>query len=45
MLEYEARQSRPIPLLLPSRAGTILRFASVADLIPFNFSPDDLPTF
>ncbi|UOQ99833.1 cytidine deaminase [Hymenobacter sp. 5317J-9] len=44
MLEYEARQSRAIPLLLPSRAGTILRFASVADLMPFNFSPDDLPT-
>ena len=43
MLEYEARQDEPIPLLLPSRAGTILRFASLAALMPFNFSSDDLP--
>jgi cytidine deaminase len=44
MLEYESRQSQPIALLLPSRAGTILRFNSVTDLMPFNFSADDLPT-
>ncbi|GAB3320241.1 cytidine deaminase [Hymenobacter humi] len=43
MLEYEARQGRPIPLLLPSRAGTILRFKSLSSLMPFNFSADDLP--
>ena len=43
MLEYEARQGRPIPLLLPSRAGTILRFKSLSALMPFNFSADDLP--
>jgi cytidine deaminase len=43
MLEYEARQGQPIPLLLPSRTGTILRFASLAALMPFNFSPEDLP--
>lgn len=43
MLEYETRQGQPIPLLLPSRIGTILRFNSLAALIPFNFSPDDLP--
>lgn len=43
MLEYETRQGRPIPLLLPSRDGTILRFTSVSALIPFNFSADDLP--
>jgi cytidine deaminase len=43
MLEYEARQGQPIPLLLPSRAGTILRFSSLAALMPFNFSADDLP--
>lgn len=43
MLEYETRQGQPISLLLPSRAGTILRFNSLAALIPFNFSPDDLP--
>lgn len=44
MLEYEARQGHAIPLLLPSRAGTILRFPSLAALMPFNFSADDLPT-
>jgi len=43
MLESESRQLRMIPLLLPSRHGTILRFASVADLLPFNFRADDLP--
>ena len=43
MLEYESRQGQPIPLLLPSRAGTILRFAALAALMPFNFSADDLP--
>lgn len=43
MLEYEARQGQAIPLLLPSRAGTILRFSSLADIMPFNFSADDLP--
>ncbi len=43
MLEAESRQLRAIPLLLPSRQGTILRFASVADLLPFHFRADDLP--
>ncbi|MCC3152405.1 cytidine deaminase [Hymenobacter sp. BT770] len=43
MLEYEARQGQLIPLLLPSRAGTILRFDSLAAIMPFNFSADDLP--
>ncbi|MDO7852273.1 cytidine deaminase [Hymenobacter convexus] len=43
MLEYESRQSQPIPLLLPSRNGTILRFSTLATLMPFNFSADDLP--
>ena len=43
MLEYETRQGKPIPLLLPGRAGTILRFQSLAAIIPFNFSADDLP--
>ncbi|WP_210516207.1 cytidine deaminase [Hymenobacter terricola] len=43
MLEYETRQGQPIPLLLPSRAGTILRFSTLAALMPFNFSADDLP--
>ncbi len=44
MLEYESRQGQAIPLLLPGRAGTILRFSSLAALIPFSFSADDLPT-
>jgi len=43
MLEYEARQGEAIPLLLPGRQNTILRFRSLADLMPFNFSADDLP--
>ena len=44
MLEYESRQGRAIPLLLPGRTGNILRFGTLAALMPFNFSPDDLPT-
>ena len=43
MLECEVRQGRPIPLLLPSRHGSILRFRALTDLMPFNFSADDLP--
>ncbi|MBF9144033.1 cytidine deaminase [Hymenobacter properus] len=43
MLEYESRQGQAIPLLLPSRTGTILRFSTLAALMPFNFSADDLP--
>ncbi|HEX8329278.1 MAG TPA: cytidine deaminase [Hymenobacter sp.] len=43
MLEYEARQGQAISLLLPSREGTILRFDSLTALMPFNFSPNDLP--
>jgi cytidine deaminase len=44
MLEYETRQGQAIPLLLPGRKGNILRFGSLEALMPFNFSPDDLPT-
>ena len=43
MLEYEMRQNSPIWLLLPSLAGTVLRFERLADLLPFHFSPADLP--
>ena len=43
MLESETRQGQPIPLLLPSRTGTILRFNSLASLMPFSFSAEDLP--
>ena len=43
MLEYEAQQGPPIALLLPSRRGSILRFAALADLLPFTFLADDLP--
>jgi len=43
MLEYELRQGQPIWLLLPSLAGTVLRFERLADLLPFHFSQSDLP--
>ena len=43
MLEYEVRQGQLISLLLPSRAGTILRFNSLSAIMPFNFSAGDLP--
>jgi len=43
MLEYETRQGQPIPLLLPGRDGTILRFSTLSALMPFSFSADDLP--
>jgi cytidine deaminase len=43
MLEYESSQGQPIPLLLPSRGGTILRFSTLSALMPFCFSADDLP--
>ena len=42
MLEYETRQGQPVPLLLPGREGTILRFNSLAALLPFSFSAHDL---
>ena len=44
MLESETRQGQSIPLLLPSRNGTILRFRSLSAIMPFNFSAEDLPT-
>ena len=43
MLEYEQRQGQLIPLLLPGPDGQIYRFASLGDLLPFHFSPADLP--
>jgi cytidine deaminase len=43
MLEYEVRQGQPIWLLLPGQTGTVLRFARLADLLPFHFSASDLP--
>ena len=43
MLEAEMRQGQPIWLLLPGPAGTVLRFERLADLLPFHFSPSDLP--
>jgi cytidine deaminase len=43
MLESEMRQGQPIWLLLPGAAGTVLRFERLADLLPFHFSPADLP--
>ncbi len=43
MLESEMRQGQSIWLLLPGPAGTVLRFERLADLLPFHFSPSDLP--
>lgn len=43
MAEYEHRQKQAIPLLLPGPNGTIYRFHSLSDLLPFGFSADDLP--
>ena len=43
MLEAEMRQGQPIWLLLPGPTGTVLRFERLADLLPFHFSPTDLP--
>ncbi|MBX0289949.1 cytidine deaminase [Hymenobacter sp. HSC-4F20] len=43
MAEYEHRQQQAIPLLLPGPNGTIYRFSTLSDLLPFGFTPDDLP--
>lgn len=43
MAEYEHRQKQAIPLLLPGPDGTVYRFRSLSDLLPFGFSADDLP--
>ncbi|RTQ52456.1 cytidine deaminase [Hymenobacter gummosus] len=43
MVEAESRQATPIPLLLPGPNGTIWRFRSLADLLPFQFMSDVLP--
>ncbi|AIZ63802.1 cytidine deaminase [Hymenobacter sp. DG25B] len=43
MAEYEHRQGNSIPLLLPGPDGSIYRFQSMSDLLPFQFSASDLP--
>ncbi|MFD2783977.1 cytidine deaminase [Hymenobacter rubripertinctus] len=43
MAEYEHRQQQAIPLLLPGPEGSIYRFRSLSDLLPFGFSANDLP--
>ncbi|TGE04158.1 cytidine deaminase [Hymenobacter fodinae] len=43
MAEYEYRQKQAIPLLLQGPNGSIYRFQSLSDLLPFGFSADDLP--
>ena len=43
MAEYEHRQHQPIPLLLPGPNGSIYRFRSLSDLLPFGFSAEDIP--
>ncbi|WBO85815.1 cytidine deaminase [Hymenobacter yonginensis] len=44
MAEYEHRQKQAIPLLMPGPDGSIYRFRSLSDLLPFGFSADDLPS-
>lgn len=43
MTEYENRQGQQIPLLLPGPDGTIYRFRTLSDLLPFQFSAENLP--
>jgi cytidine deaminase len=43
MIEFENRQTEPIQLLLPGPNGAIWRFKRLADLLPFQFSPEALP--
>ncbi|WP_227763941.1 cytidine deaminase [Hymenobacter sp. 15J16-1T3B] len=43
MQESESRQGQAIPLLLPGPNGTIWRFRSLTDLLPFQFMSDVLP--
>ncbi|OKL39394.1 cytidine deaminase [Pontibacter flavimaris] len=42
MAEYEFRQQEPIPVLLQAPNGRFYRFECVADLLPFQFTPDHL---
>jgi len=42
MAEYEYKQQAPIPVLLQAPDGKFYRFKSVADLLPFQFTKDDL---
>ncbi|HEY4650651.1 MAG TPA: cytidine deaminase [Pontibacter sp.] len=42
MAEYEFRQKEPIPVLLQAADGKFHRFKSVADLLPFQFTPEHL---
>lgn len=43
MTDYEVRQGQPIPLLLLGPDDTIYRFRSLADLLPFQFTKENLP--
>ena len=43
MADYENRQGQAIPLLLLGPDDTIYRFRSLADLLPFQFTSDNLP--
>jgi len=42
MAEYEFKQKEPIPVLLQATDGKYYRFKSVADLLPFQFTPEHL---
>ncbi|GAB3829377.1 cytidine deaminase [Pontibacter rugosus] len=42
MSEYEFKQKEPIPVLLQAANGKFYRFQNVADLLPFQFTPEHL---
>ncbi|MBB6611089.1 cytidine deaminase [Pontibacter sp. Tf4] len=42
MAEYEYKQKEPIPVLLQAADGKFIRFKSVGDLLPFQFTPEHL---
>ncbi|MFD2248097.1 cytidine deaminase [Pontibacter ruber] len=42
MAEYEYKQKEPLPVLLQGPDGKFYRCNSVADLLPFQFTPDNL---
>jgi len=43
ILEHQNRQSSPIKIILRGELGEIYEVGSIKDLLPLNFSGDDLP--
>ncbi len=42
LLEYEQKQQSPIPVIMGSAGGPVLRIAQASDLLPFCFSKENL---